>query len=266
VTDLATYVRALSETWSGMASACTNLLPAQWDAPTEVPGWSVKDNVSHIVGVELILLGEPDQDHPVPDDVPYIRNDAGRFMEAPVRARRPVPGPEVLRELRSVTARRLAELRELSDGALEEEVPGIFRQTKLRHLLGIRVFDSWTHEQDVRRALGHPGGLSGEAARLSLRRLLLALTGLASDVPAAAGRTVCVVTTGAVPSESTLRLGEDASYTDGLAASCDVRIDCDFETFLRLGTGRVPYAPGVLTLSGDEALGAELCRHLAVTP
>jgi hypothetical protein len=114
--------------------------------------------------------------------------------------------------------------------------------------------------------LGHPGGLSGDAARLSLRRLLLALTGLATDVPAAAGRTVCVVTTGALPSESTLRLGDDASYTDGLASSCDVRIDCDFETFLRLGTGRVAFEPDLVTLSGDEALGADVCRQLAVTP
>ena len=262
-TDLATYVAALEQTWGGVVSACTNLTDAQWETPTDLPGWSVKDNVAHIVGVELILLGEPDQDHEVPD-LPYLRHDVGKFMEAPVHARRSVPGAAVLEEFRTVTARRLEAVRGYR--ALDDEVPGIFGPTTVYALLPLRVFDSWAHEQDVRRALGHPGGLSSEAAAISLRRLLRALSRLAEDVPAAAGRTVVIETTGALPSVSTLRLGESPAVEEGAVDGPDVRIVADFETFLRLGTGRVTYAPGVVSVTGDVALGEELARNFAVTP
>jgi uncharacterized protein (TIGR03083 family) len=269
MTDLATYVTALEQTWQGMSSAVTNLEPAQWDAPTDLPGWSVKDNVAHVAGLESLLLGNPyPTDHVLPD-YPYLRHDAGRFMEVPVDVRRPLPGSTVVAELRSVCAARLEALRALPASALDDEVTGFMgRPMKLAHLLGIRAFDCWTHEQDVRRALGHPGGLSSVAAEVSRRRLLLALTGLAEDVPAASGRVVVVETTGAIPSVSTLRLGPDGSYVSGDAESPDVRACLDFETFMRLGTGRVAFdaVSDEVALSGDVALGEQLMRNLAVTP
>jgi uncharacterized protein (TIGR03083 family) len=269
MTDLATYVTALEQTWQGMSSAVTNLEPAQWDAPTDLPGWSVKDNVSHVAGLESLLLGNPyPADHVLPD-YPYLRHEAGRFMEIPVDVRRPLPGPSVLAELRSVCAARLAALRALPASAVDDDVTGFMgRPMKLKYLLGIRAFDCWTHEQDVRRALGHPGGMSSVAAEVSRRRLLLALTGLAEDVPAAAGRVVVIETTGAIASGSTLRLGPDASYEDGAAGVADVRVSLDFETFMRLGTGRVAFAAvsDEVALSGDVTLGEELMRNLAVTP
>jgi uncharacterized protein (TIGR03083 family) len=269
VTDLATYVTALEQTWHGMSSAVTNLEPAQWDAPTDLPGWSVKDNVAHVAGLESLLLGNPyPTDHEVPD-YPWLRHDAGRFMEGPVDVRRPLPWHELLAEFRTVTAARLDALRALPASAIDDEVTGFMgRPMKQAYMLGIRAFDCWAHEQDVRRALGHPGGMSSVAAEVSRRRLLLALTGLAEDVPAAAGRVVVVETTGAIPSESTLRLGPAASYADGPVAEPDVRVSLDFETFMKLGTGRVAYdaVASSVDVSGDVALGAELLRNLAVTP
>jgi len=209
MTDLATYVAGLADTWDGLATAVTGLSPAEWDRPTDLPGWSVKDNVSHVVGVELVLLGEPVPAHTLPEDLPHVRNEFGAFMEVAVDLRRPVPGESVLAELRDVTERRLKTLRALDDSALDDEFPGPFgHPTKLRHLLGIRVFDCWAHEQDVRRALGLPRSLGGVAADLSRRRLLLALTGLAADVPVVAGKTVVVATTGARETVATLTYGD----------------------------------------------------------
>ena len=264
-TDLPTYVTALDQTWGGLADACSDLSAAEWHLPTDLPGWSVKDNLSHLVGVERLLLGEPQPSHVLPESLPHVRNDFGRFMEVHVDLRRSVGGPDVLAEFRDVTARRLAALKVLDPSALDADVPGPFgNPTKLRHLLGIRVFDSWAHEQDVRRALGRPGGLASVAASISLRRLLLGLTGLAPSAPALAGRTAVVETTGALPSVSTLRFGE--TYADGDDAGADVRLVADFETFMRLGTGRVPYVPGLVAFSGDAALGDVLARNMAITP
>jgi uncharacterized protein (TIGR03083 family) len=267
MTGLATYVAGLAETWEGLAAAVAGLSPAEWDRATDLPGWSVKDNVSHVVGVELLLMGEPFPAHTLPDDLPHVRNEFGRFMEVAVDLRRPVPGESVLAELRDVTERRLKSLRALDDAALDEEVPGpTGRPTKLRHVLGIRVFDCWAHEQDVRRALGLPRSLSGVAADLSRRRLLLGLTGLASSVPAVTGKTVVIATTGAVASVATLTYGDAPRFAEGDSEACDVRVVADLETLMLLGTGRVTYAPGLVSVSGDVTLGEALLREFAITP
>lgn len=262
-TSLATYVTALDETWSSLLSVCAGLSEAEWDTPTELPGWSVKDNVSHVVGVELFLAGEPFPEHVV-GDLPHIRNDAGRWVEVPVDLRRPLPGASVLGELRAVTELRLKELGALDEAALEDTVRGVMDfPMKLKHLLGMRVFDSWAHEQDVRRALGRPGGLTSAAAVLSRRRLLLAMSGLGVGD----GRVVVVETTGAlpsVPSVATLTIG--SSYVDGDSDAADARLVMDFETFVRLGTGRAAYAPGLVSVSGDAALAGDFLGAMAITP
>lgn len=267
MTDVATYVSALAETWAGLESAVTGLSPADWDRPTDLPGWSVKDNVSHVVGLELLLLGEPYPDHVLPESLPHVRSEAGRFMEVAVDLRRPVPGESVLAELRDVTERRLKALRALDESNADDEVRGFMgRPTRLRHLLGLRAFDCWAHEQDVRRALGLPRSLSGTAAEVSRRRLLLALTSLAEDVPDVAGKTVVIATTGALASVATLTYGDPPSYVEGDTEVCDVVVRADFETFMLLGTGRVPYTSGLVSISGDVALGEALVRNFAVTP
>ncbi|HEU0130103.1 MAG TPA: maleylpyruvate isomerase family mycothiol-dependent enzyme [Mycobacteriales bacterium] len=267
MSELQAYADAFEQTWAGVSSACTNLTPEQWHSPTDLPGWTVKDNVSHILGEEKFALGDPAPEHEVPD-LPHLRHDFARLIEIPVDLRRPVPGDEVLREFREVTARRLAMLRSLPDSALDDEVPGPDGTWQRRRQLGVRVFDCWTHEQDIRRALGHPGGLATSAARISLERVLRSLPGLAEDVPAATGRSMAVTTTGAVASASTLRFDPDRSYVDGAAADADVRVTVDFATFLRIATGRVPYdaVAAEVAVEGDVALGEELLRHAAITP
>ena len=259
-TTLAQFLTGLEETWSGLVSVCSDLSPEQWEAPTELPGWSVKDVVSHVVGVELLLEGEPFPDHELPADLPHVRNDAGRWTEVPVAIRRPVPGAAVLDELREVTARRLKTLRALDPDGLDVEVLGVLgRPMRLQHLLGIRVFDSWVHEQDVRRALGRPGGLDSSAAAISRRRLLLGM----AQLPLGAGRTLAVVTT-APDSVATITFG--ASYADVEAPDADARIATDFETFVRLGTGRVHRPDAVVAGSGDQALVEEFLRTMVITP
>lgn len=264
MTTLEEYVTALESTWSGLASACQGLSEPEWHAPTELAGWTVKDNVSHVVGIERLLLGEPLPDHTLPDDLPHVRNDFGRFMEVAVDVRRGRPGAEVLDELREVTQRRLDTLRALPPEAVDEETDSFLGPRRpLKHLLGLRVFDCWAHEQDVRRAVHRPGGLDSPAGQLSLRRMLRGLEFLGDRVPDAKGRSMLVTTTGAVETAATIVFGGG-----DVAGEPDVRLTVDFETFLRLVTGRVGYddvAPTV-TVAGDEELGERLLKDFAITP
>ena len=59
------------------------------DLPTDCPGWSVRDHVAHVSGLEAIIYGFPQPAH-APDwaALPHVRNDAGRFMEVDVDLRR----------------------------------------------------------------------------------------------------------------------------------------------------------------------------------
>lgn len=262
-TDLATYIRAFECTWQGLIEVCERLTDAQWAGPTDLPGWSVQDNVSHIVAEEAYQLGDPMPEHVLASDLAHVKSDFAREIELPIDFRRSHPGTAVLAELRDVTSRRLDVLRGFRDEQLDQEVEFAGRVMPLRSALGIRAFDCWIHEQDVRRAVGAPGGLEDPGAVLTQARLLRALSRVAQEVPAASGRTVVLATSGPNAADAVLCSGAGPS-----GAAPDVRITMPFETFVRLATGRVAYdaVAGEVSFEGDAALGAELCRHFAVTP
>src|SRR5665811_2301629 len=77
--------------------------------PTECPGWTVHDQISHVAGVEAWLAGHQDPRVQVP---PYehIRNDLGKKVEYAVEVRRSRTGTELVTELERVLAQRLQTL------------------------------------------------------------------------------------------------------------------------------------------------------------
>src|SRR5689334_6829527 len=53
-------VDALSGVWSSMQQLGDTLDETQWKLPTDCPGWSVQDNLAHIVGIESVIMGLPE--------------------------------------------------------------------------------------------------------------------------------------------------------------------------------------------------------------
>ncbi len=104
---------ALRETWAGLAEACYELSDTEWALETECPGWDVKDQLSHLIGIERALMGEaaPAWDGPYGD---HVQNDFARSNEPWIAVRRPFPGATVRAEFVEVTGTRLAQL-ELPD-------------------------------------------------------------------------------------------------------------------------------------------------------
>jgi uncharacterized protein (TIGR03083 family) len=99
-------IALLDATWASIAELGDQLDEEQWQRPTACPGWSVKDNLSHLVGMENHLRGAP-ADPPIDERPAHVRNDTGAFNEAAVAARRERPGSAVLTEFRGVTRARL---------------------------------------------------------------------------------------------------------------------------------------------------------------
>jgi uncharacterized protein (TIGR03083 family) len=46
----------LVEVWRSLTAACKGIRAEEWDLATDCPGWTVRDQLSHIVGVEQMAL------------------------------------------------------------------------------------------------------------------------------------------------------------------------------------------------------------------
>ena len=161
-------VDLMEAVWKSIDGLCGGLNQDQWSMPTECPGWSVQDQVSHLVGSECRLLGRPAPAHE-PADTSHVRNEVGQGNEVLVDYRRQFNGAEVLTEFRDITAERLGVLRAMSEADFAAETPNPLGSGPYTDLLAIRIYDAWVHEQDMRRTLGIPGHLGGPVAQQRLR-------------------------------------------------------------------------------------------------
>ena len=53
----------------------------QWKLPTDCPGWTVQDNLAHIIGIESVIIGLPEPKVDLPADLPHVKNELGRSNE-----------------------------------------------------------------------------------------------------------------------------------------------------------------------------------------
>lgn len=255
------HIDACEQTLRSVLALGDELDATDWDRPTECPGWSVKDQYSHILGVERFLVGDTD------DGV--IRTVANTAID--VEASRDRKPGEILGELRDVIERRLEALR---SGAVDlaEVVDTPLLQTMVYgDFMRFRALDIWMHEQDVRRAVARPGNLDGPAAELCRRLLggaLLAAVGVRAA--AASGQSVVVET----PERRWhVEVGDDrrSRFRDAETHAEDeaeptVRLRMAWETFIRLGGGRVPIDDADVEIAGDRDLACRVLAGMAVTP
>ncbi|MFI0351910.1 maleylpyruvate isomerase family mycothiol-dependent enzyme [Actinomadura sp. 9N407] len=248
--------------------------PEDWKRPTDCPGWSVQDVAAHLVGTELLLLGEdPAAGHVMAEEPPHVRNDLGRLVEPGVDARRGRPGADVLAELRDVLDRRLAAL-----GETDSEQPTVAptgRMVPYREFMVFRAFDCYIHEHDIRRAVGRPGNLDAPAAfcaRTIMESGLPMIVGKRSG--AGTNRTVVFEVSEPVPFTSRIRIGEDGrarpdSGSGAVSVSgdvADVTLRMDWETFMRLAAGRCAPTDVKVGIDGDADLAGRILANMVLTP
>ncbi len=258
-----TSVVALQEmAFNALDELCSSLTPDEWDKTTDCPGWSVKDNLSHIIGTESTILGRPAPDHD-PGEKPWIRNPIGAGNEIHVDYRRSRTAADVLDEFREVTGERMKILRSMSEADLDGESWTPIGPGKVRDLVAIRVMDCWVHEQDMRRALGEPGNLTGPVAEHAFGRH--------------AGAMAFVVGKKVAPPEGTTVVfdvadfGEIPVIVEGRARVLDTvpedptaRLCMDLETYNCLCCGRGdPQGIGQsVKIEGDAALGSRVLENM----
>ena len=253
------------------------LTPEQWAAPTECPGWSAGDVVRHLCWVEGFLANRADAPHEVDWAAhPHATSDFGRLTETGVDVRRHLEQAAVCDELDTLIDVRLAMIMRLEPLSLEIEVPGLFgRAVPLRNLLRVRTFDVWTHEQDIRRAVGLPANLASPGAQVSALQITASLPFvLARGLEAPAGTTLRATVVGPISFERWAVVGDDGRGSRIAAPEVTtLALETDWETFARLAAGRLDVgAPDVLARvhlhqePGAEPLAARLLAELAITP
>jgi uncharacterized protein (TIGR03083 family) len=257
----------LEAVWTSLDGLCSGLTDEQWATPTECPGWDVKDNISHIIGTEAMLLGRPAPDHE-PGEKPWVKNPIGAGNEVHVDFRRSWAPNEVLEEFRHVTGERLKTLRSWSEDDFGKESWTPIGQGTVADLLAIRIMDCWVHEQDIRRALDAPGGLEGPVAQHAFGRHAGAMPFIVGKKAGAPdGTTVVFDVQG--PAGGTVAVGVEGGRAKPLAeAPSDptVRLTMDLATFNALCTGRWDPAEalekGRVSFDGDADIGRRIVQQM----
>jgi uncharacterized protein (TIGR03083 family) len=266
-------VDLLEQAFSSVDELCDHLDAADWDLPTDLPGWTVKDNLSHLVSFESAAIGRPHA--PADIDVsrfPYIRNEFQAANEREVEMRRARAGAEVLAEYRDVIRERIRTLRELdqSRDATPDETP-LGLTPPWRAFLPIRVGDFFYHEQDMRRAAGKPGHMNGAVAQMVFERVgrqAIARV-IAKEAALPEGTTVAFdIEAPAEPFGITVA-GERGVLIEP-PSEVAVRIASDFEAWLCLVGGRWTVeraqGDGRLKIDGDAAIAKQLLDKIVVVP
>ena len=238
---------------------------SDWERPTDLEGWDVRGVVSHVAHLEAILAGAPPE-HADVEIGGHVKSMMGQFTEVGVVTRRATPPEEVVEEIRRHTKVRHDDLlANLPD--LDAPAPGIFGAIgwSNRTLLRNRPLDIWMHEQDIRRAVGRPGGLSSPGATHSTGYLMESMGFVLSKRAGAQPGQSLVVHVGDL--SAAFVVGEDGRGRPlpALPEDPTVTLTMGRETFIKLAGGRSHDASAVAVV-GDADLASRILANLAVTP
>jgi uncharacterized protein (TIGR03083 family) len=164
-----TYVEAILDFYSTLNS----LTAEQWALPTPCPGWTVADIVAHTIDLDSMAAGDPPPAHePNWVELPHAKDPFQQFTERGVDYRRGTPPAALLQQM-------LTAANDLTDSLATQSptltVPWVDGEVSKEQFLGMRTFDIWTHDLDVRIAAGLPADFTSNPAKNAAGRMLKAL-------------------------------------------------------------------------------------------
>jgi len=260
----------LAEIWDSLADLCRQLDAADWSLPTDCPGWTVADQIAHVVGTEMALAGRPEPAGLVGDPPAHVHNDIGQFNERWIMHYRSLGTDQLVADLHEITAERLRKLRTMDESAFDAPSWTPVGDATYRRFMEIRVFDCWVHEQDVRHSVGRPGHGAGPAAEQALDQWVHALgviVGKRAGAPQ--GSSVTFDVTGPLVRQIHVAVAGRAAVVGELAGPPTTTIHSPSDVLLRVACGRRPgvdaLAEGTVSVDGDVSLGRHIVERLAFT-
>lgn len=263
-------LRAYVGVWWRAVEDFTQLLERvpleQWSTPTDLPGWDVHACAAHTAHLESVLAGGPEETLEL-EAPAHARGILGLYTEQGVVARRARTPDELITEIReSCTARhtRLLEAPPTDASARPEIIFGGV-DWSWEVLLRNRPLDVWMHEQDVRRAVGRPGGLDAPAAQHTVEYLLESLAMvLAKRAGAPAGTTLVVEVEGSAAAAFGVGRDGKGARLPAVPEEPTVLLRLSREDFVVLAGGR--HRSPAVVVEGDGELASRVLGSMAVTP
>jgi uncharacterized protein (TIGR03083 family) len=266
--ELAGYVDVWWQAINDFLDLLESVPEEQWSTPTDLAGWDVRAVASHTAHLEGILAGAPEETADV-GEPPHVSGVMGLYTEIGVVNRRSASPDSIIDEIRSAATARHAAL--LADppadaSGLPSPIFGGVPWT-WRTLLRNRPLDVWMHEQDVRRAIGRPGGMDTAPARHTAEYLTESLGFvLGKKVGAPPGTTLVLDMDGHAPCAFRVNDSRRGERLPEPPADPTVTLRMDRESFIRLAGGRCEPEPGAVSIEGDRELGGRVVASMATTP
>lgn len=265
---LAGYVDVWWQTINDFTELLEEVPEEEWTTPTDLPGWDVRAVASHVAHLEGILAGGPEETAEVgePD---HVTGMMGLYTEIGVLNRRDASADSIINEIRgAATARHTSLLDSPPTDAAGRPEP-IFGGVPWdwRTLLRNRPLDVWMHEQDIRRAVDRPGGMSSAGARHTADYLAESFGFvLAKRVGAPAGTTALLEIDGSAPYAFAVNDAGRGERLTAPPADPTVTLRMEREAFICLAGGRRAPEDGTVEVSGDADLGGRILGSMATTP
>jgi uncharacterized protein (TIGR03083 family) len=268
VVDRNEVVDLLGTEYGAIASLCSALSKDEWDLATCLPGWAVRDVLSHVIGAEAMLCGESPPDVDISHLVP-MRNPIAESNEVWVESMRTSSGPEMLARFDDVIGRRMAALDAMTQDDFDAPSWTPAGHDTYGRFMRIRHYDCFMHEHDIRSAVGAPPRRAAADVRSALDEVSTALgyiVGRRAGFPD--GSSVRIDLCGPVSATYLVQVEGRAAVVDTLGPPPTVGVELSALLFLRLTGGRQD-DPGRggdgITYSGDRVLGEQLVANMAFT-
>ncbi|MET7450541.1 maleylpyruvate isomerase family mycothiol-dependent enzyme [Streptomyces sp. NPDC005574] len=264
------YADAWTHSIEAISELVQPLAEAEWNRRTPCPSWSVRDVVSHVIGLDNEMLGDPRPIHTLPRDLFHVTNDHQRYTEMQVDVRRHHTAPEMTSELEYTIIRRNRQLRNDSRDPGTKVRGPLGTELTLEESMRTHAFNVWVHEQDLRTALGSPGNLDSPGAHVTRDVLLARLPRLiAEDAGAPRSSAVIIDVHGPVEFLRTVRVDIQGRGTLETAPALGPAavFTLPWETYVRLACGRTtPEAVSDrLKADGDPMLVKAILDNFTVT-
>lgn len=256
---IARAIDALEDSLEATIALCDMLAPAQWRLPTACPGWTVRDQVAHLAGLEARLLGHPRPEHRLPPFA-HVVTDIDIDIETDVDLRRTRPAANVLDELRELAALHIAELR-ADPPDPKARLPHLGgADLPARLALTLRVCDVWTHGEDIRRAVGCEPDLTAPAAEITTELFLRGFARAVENLAPPDGSVIVLEITEPFPSTQVIAFDTEPTNTPTVTLRMDVA------NFTALSAGRIAPSDATVEIEGDRALARAILAAMVLTP
>jgi uncharacterized protein (TIGR03083 family) len=243
-----TPVEAYRRTMLSFDSVLSQLSDDEWHLHV-LRDLDIQGLVGHLIGVERQL-------HQALGFGPEVAtsDDHVASSQADAMAQAGRPPADTHGAWRDLMAATVAHAGSLGPQGLERVISLHNFTIPVGRMLVVRSFETWTHEEDIRRATGRPlAPPDTSRLRLMTEAAVSALpAGLGRIARARPGKTARIVLTG--PGGGTWQAALDREAP----GPTDVRIVADAVSFCRLVANRLEPADLAADVSGDEALAADL--------